>query len=221
MSDSSSTSGYVPDPAAETAMLIDAFVRALTERFSEEPGLADRLRDRHRRLVAEQQDRVVDEPSHYNLAMTLAVLGAYQELAGGHGDGELLPALTAAFVGPLEPFVRTATRSVLDEAEDPFAAMVALTRDREQQAFGEGFEFTHPDDDPEHFTSQVERCFYHDVLRASGAGRLTPTFCAFDANWIDAIDPERDGFEFERPTTIGTGGPSCPFRFRRTSRGAW
>jgi hypothetical protein len=61
---------------------------------------------------------------------------------------------------------------------------------------------------------------YHDVLRANGSERLTPVFCAFDANWIDAIDPERDEFEFERPTTIGTGGPSCPFRFRRTSRAA-
>lgn len=201
-------------------MLIDAFFRALSERFAEEPGLADRLRGRHGRLVAQQQDRVVDEPSGYNLAMTLAVLGAYQELVPGHGDGELLPALRAAFVEPLEPFVRNATRSVLDQAADPFAAMVALTRDREQQPFGAGFEFTHPEDDPERFTSQVERCFYHDVLRANDAERLTAVFCAFDANWIDAIDPDRDGFEFERPTTIGTGGPCCPFRFRRTSRTA-
>ncbi len=220
MSDSSSSSGYVPDPGAETAMLIDAFFRVLTERFPEESGLADRLRDRHERLVAEQQYRVVDEPSHYNLAMTLAVLGAYQELVPGHSEGELLPALTAAFVEPLQRFVRDATRSVLDQAPDPFAAMVALTRDREQQAFGAGFEFTHPDDEPRRFTSQVQRCFYHDVLRANGAERLTPVFCAFDANWIDAIDPGRDGFEFERPTTIGTGGPCCPFRFRRTSRSA-
>ncbi|MGD0456027.1 MAG: L-2-amino-thiazoline-4-carboxylic acid hydrolase [Solirubrobacteraceae bacterium] len=220
MSGSSSSSGYVPDPATETAMLIDAFFQALSERFSEESGLADRLRDRHGRLMAEQQNLVVDEPSRYNLAMTLAVLGAYQELGAGHGEDELLPALRAAFVEPLEPFVRDATRSVLDQAPDPFAAMVALTRDREHQAFGAGFEFTHPDDDPERFTSQVERCFYHDVLRANGAERLTAVFCSFDANWIDAIDSDRDGFEFERPTTIGTGGPCCPFRFRRTSRTA-
>jgi uncharacterized protein YdhG (YjbR/CyaY superfamily) len=104
----------------------------------------------------------------------------------------------------------------LDEASDPFAAIVALTRDRERQAFGAGFVFTHPDDDEDHFTSQVERCFFRDVLGANGAGKLTPIFCAFDANWIDAIDPDRDGFGFERPTTIGGGGPNCPFRFRRS-----
>jgi L-2-amino-thiazoline-4-carboxylic acid hydrolase len=220
MTDSSSSSGYVPDPAAETAMLIEAFFGALSERFSEESRLAERLRDRHERLTAEQHDRVVDEPSRYNLAMTLAVLGAYQELVAEHAEDELLEALRAAFVEPLQRFVRDATRSVLDNAQDPFTAMVALTRDRETQAFGAGFEFTHPENGPQAFTSQVERCFYHDVLEANGADRLTPIFCAFDANWINAIDPDHDGFAFERPTTIGTGGPCCPFRFRRTPRTA-
>jgi len=164
LSDLQSSRGYVPDPAAETAMVIDAFFQALVERFPDEAGLADRVRDRHARLVAEQQARVVDDASRYNLATTLAVLGAYQELVTGYADAELLPALRAAFVEPLERFVREATRSVLDQAPDPFAAMVALTQDREAQAFGAGFEFTHPEDDPERFTSQVERCYYHDVL---------------------------------------------------------
>ncbi|MFI0738969.1 L-2-amino-thiazoline-4-carboxylic acid hydrolase [Streptomyces sp. NPDC021100] len=52
---------------------------------------------------------------------------------------------------------------------------------------------------------------------ANGAGRLTPVLCAFDANRSDAVDPERHGFAFERPTTIGHGGPHCPFTFRRTT----
>ncbi len=63
---------------------------------------------------------------------------------------------------------------------------------------------------------EVERCYYHEVLEANGARQLTPIVCAFDANWIDAIDAHWDGFEFERPATIGTGGANCPFRFRRT-----
>lgn len=206
---------YTPDPAAELEMLVAAFRAALAERFPDEPGLVERLRRRQERLVDEQQQRVVDEPSRYNLAMTLALLAAYQELQAGRDDAELLPALRNAFVEPLEPFVRTATRSLLDEAADPFAAMVELTRAREQRAFGAGFLFTHPDDDHERYTAQVERCYYHQVLAANDAVQLTPIFCAFDANWIDAIDPECDGFEFERPTTIGTGGPNCPFQFRR------
>jgi len=68
------------------------------------------------------------------------------------------------------------------------------------------------------YTAEVTRCHYHDVLSANGAGQLTPIFCAFDSNWINAVEAERDGLEFERPTTIGTGGDSCPFRFRRIGR---
>jgi hypothetical protein len=97
--------------------------------------------------VAEQQDRLVDEPSRYNLAMTLAVLAAYQELRSSHDRVELLRALRAAFVEPLEPYVQGATRAMLDVATDPFMAMVQLTRDRQARAFGAGFVFTHPDDD--------------------------------------------------------------------------
>jgi L-2-amino-thiazoline-4-carboxylic acid hydrolase-like protein len=212
--------GYTPDPVAETAMVVDAFCAALAKRFPQETGLVDRLARRRQRLAAEQQHRVVDEPSRYNLEMTLAVLAAYDELGSGHHDDELIPALRQAFVEPLEPFVRHATRSVLDEATDPFAAIVLLTKDREQQAFGTGFVFTHPEDDDDQYTAQVERCYYHDVLKANGAEQLTPIFCAFDSNWIDAIDTDCDEFQFERPTTIGTGGPNCPFRFRRHPRRA-
>ena len=208
--------GYTPDPEAETAMVIDAFFAGLGERFPGD-GLLGRLASRHAQLVADQQHRIVDEPSRHNLAMTLAVLAAYQELASDGEEESLIEALRAAFVEPLEPFVRTATRSVLDQAPDPFRAMVDLTKDREEHAFGAGFVFTHPDNDHDRYTAQVERCFYHGALAANGAAHLTQIFCAFDSNWIDAIDPVRDGFEFERPTTISTGGRSCPFQFRRTT----
>lgn len=209
---------YRPDPAAEVAMLLEAFFAALADSYPDKPELVERLRRGRERLVADQQDRVTDEPSRHNLAITLAVLAAYQELAPGSEEAELTAALERAFVEPMERFVRTATRSMLDAAADPFTTMVALTRDREQHAFGEGFVFTHPEDDPDRYTAQVERCFYHEVLKANGAERLTPIFCAFDSNWIEAIDPSRDGFEFDGPTTIGTGGPNYPFRFRRVGR---
>jgi hypothetical protein len=77
--------------------------------------------------VTAQQDRVIDDASRYNLAMTLAVVAAYQELESSCCEHALVSALKAAFVEPTEPFVRSATRSMLDGAADPFAAMVQLT----------------------------------------------------------------------------------------------
>ena len=135
---SDAPSGYTPDPEAETAMLVEAFFGALCERFADPAGFRGRVRRRHETLVSQQQGRVVDQPSRYNLRTTLAVLAAYQELSPEIDDAVLLPALRAAFVEPLEQFVRSATRSLLDAAEDPFAAMVTLTRDRERHAFGQG-----------------------------------------------------------------------------------
>jgi hypothetical protein len=214
----SATGGYQPDPAAEGRMTIDAFFDALTAAFPAQTHLDERLRSRHHRLFEAQRHRIVDEASRHNLALALAVLAAHQELAPGREEQELLRSLQAAFVEPLQPFVRAATRAALDPASDPFDVMVSISRERERHAFGAGFAFRHPDDGSERYTAEVERCYYHDVLRDNGAAQLTPIFCAFDANWIDAIDPDRDGFEFDRLTTIGTGGTSCLFRFRRRPR---
>ncbi|HEU5160211.1 MAG TPA: L-2-amino-thiazoline-4-carboxylic acid hydrolase [Streptosporangiaceae bacterium] len=213
-----SDDGYRPDPAAEMRMVIDAFFAALAAARPGDADLAARLRRRHERLLADQRDRVVDAASRHNLALTLAVLAGYRELTPLYDDDErLLGLLRDAFVEPLRAPVRTGTAAALDAAPDPFAAMVEISRYRERHAFGAGFVFTHPHDDDDHYVAQVERCYYHDVLSANDAARLTPVFCAFDANWIDAIDPDRHGFAFDRPTTIGTGGVTCPFRFRRTA----
>lgn len=93
--------------------------------------------------------------------------------------------------------------------------MVAISKEREETFFGQSFVFDHPLDDDNQYIADVHRCHYHDVLAVSGAAQLTPILCAFDATWIDVIDPSRHGFTFERPSTIGTGGNTCPFTFRR------
>lgn len=105
---------------------------------------------------------------------------------------------------------------MLDAAPDPFAAMVAVSKARERQAFGAGFTFVRPVDDDRTYHVDVVRCFYHDVLVAHSVAELTPVMCEFDANWIGAIDPAKHGFGFERATTIGRGGSHCPFHFDRT-----
>lgn len=104
---------------------------------------------------------------------------------------------------------------MLDAAPDPFTAIVASSRVRERDAFGAAFDFDHVADDDARYLLDVRRCFFHDVLTASGVPELTTVMCEFDRNWIDAIDPERHGIAFTRDTTIGLGGTHCPFHFRR------
>lgn len=145
--------------------------------------------------------------------MTLALLAAYQLLGS-------LDLVRAAFTEPLAEMVRDATTAMLDYAEDPYQAMVDLAKAREEHFFGAGFTFEHAVDDGTRFHQDVHRCLYHEVLAGNGSPELAPVMCAFDGNWIEAIDPDRHGFRFDRATTIGTGGPVCPFHFNRVTASA-
>lgn len=205
------------DPDAATRAVLDAFLAALAEAFPDRPDLVARVLHRHAGLVGGHAGWLVDEPARHNLSLTLALLAAHQELAPHHPDHVLLPLLQEALVEPLAEVVRTGTATALDAADDPFALMVGISREREASFFGAGFEFARPVDDDREYVADVRRCYYHDVLAANDATHLTPLLCAWDANWIEAIDPARHGFTFDRATTIGTGGAHCPFRFRRTA----
>ncbi len=118
------------------------------------------------------------------------------------GRDDIIDAIEAAFTRPLGPALREGTRAMLDAAPDPYRAMVALTKSRERDAFSTGFTFRGPVDDDQRYHLDVHRCFYHDVLAANSAAELTRVMCAFDKAWIEAIDPARHGFRFDRVTTI-------------------
>ncbi|AQZ64622.1 unnamed protein product [[Actinomadura] parvosata subsp. kistnae] len=213
---------YVPDPGRETAALIDGFFEhvAATLRAHHLPaGLLASMRARHAKLESANAHLIVDEPARHNLRITLALVAAYEALLPRLGREVALDAVRAALIEPLGAAVREGTRAMLDAAPDPFAAMVAVSKSREEHAFGKGFVFRRTADDDRRYLLEVRRCFYHDVLVANGAPELTPALCAFDGNWIEAIAPDQDGFRFDRPTTIGLGGTHCPFHFTRTGAG--
>lgn len=208
-------SAYTPDPEADTTAVIDGFYDHLARSLDLSSGEIAAMRARQEQLQTSNAHLVVDEPARHNVRMTLALVAAYEQLRPDLDDETVLAALRRAFVEPLADVVKQATTALLDSAPDPFRAMVELARTRETEAFGAGFEFEHPADDDERFFADVRRCHYHDTLVANGVPQLTPVMCAFDGNWIEAIDPQRHGFRFERLTTIGLGGTHCPFHFLR------
>ncbi|HEY8481120.1 MAG TPA: L-2-amino-thiazoline-4-carboxylic acid hydrolase [Spirillospora sp.] len=208
---------YVPDPEAETTALIDGFFDHLATTLGDSDVMAA-MRARHEELTAANRHLIVDEASVHNLRATLALVAAYEILLPRLGRDDAVALVRAAFVEPLGETVREGTRAMLDASPDPFRTMVASAKTREEHAFGAGFTFRHPVDDDDRYFADVHRCFYHEVLVANSASELTPVMCAFDANWIEAIDPAKHGFRFDRPTTIGLGGSHCPFHFTRTDR---
>ncbi|MGI8331261.1 L-2-amino-thiazoline-4-carboxylic acid hydrolase [Actinomadura scrupuli] len=210
---------YVPDPQRDTAALVDAFFEHIAATLREHAlsyDLVAAMRARHEELEQAGAHRIVDEPARHNLRLTLALVAAYRLLLPRLGRAPALAAVRAALVEPLGDIVRAGTRAVLDAAPDPFRAMVEISKAREEHAFGAGFTFRRPVDDEQRYHVDVHRCFYHEVLAAHSAAELTPAMCAFDANWIEAIEPGEHGFRFDRVTTIGLGGTHCPFHFTRT-----
>jgi L-2-amino-thiazoline-4-carboxylic acid hydrolase-like protein len=211
--------GNVHDLERAIDDLVDALFDHVAATLREHglPGeLRTAMRARHAELTAANASMAVDEPSRHNLRLTLAVVAAYEPLLPRLGRDAAFEAVRAALVEPLGHVVREGTLAMLDAAPDPFSAMVEVCKAQEEHAYGRTFTFERPVDDDREYLLEIHRCFYHDVLTANSAAELTPALCAFDANWIEAIDPDRHGFRFERTTTIGLGGAHCPFHFIRT-----
>src|SRR6185295_4369110 len=142
------------------------------------------------------------------------VLAAYAALRRRLSHERALELLKAAFLQS-GSWVREKTRAWLDQSPDAFRELVSISKQREVQAFGNGFSFERARDDDEAYLLNVRRCFWHDFFRSVGLPELTRVLCEFDRNWFEAIDAQRHGFRFERTTTLAYAGACCPFHFMR------
>ncbi len=209
---------YIPDPKTETESVIQGFLQVVGQRLGD-PTRAQHLirviKTHAATLEGAHQDWALDEQARYHLTSGAVVLAAYRALQPTMPQDEALALLRAARVEPLRDTIRQGTTGWLDHAPDPYAALVSVAKSRERHFFGQSFTFERPRDDDRAYFLDVARCLWHSFFVAEGAPELTPLFCAFDANWIDAIDPDRHGVRFSRPTTLGHGGRLCPFHFYR------
>jgi hypothetical protein len=165
--------------------------------------------------VDERAARVEGDSPHVRL--TAIVLAGYQALLKRVPRAQALDLVGKAFHEPIYGVVHDATLAALDASDDAFATMVDFSKDREDNYFGVDFTFVRSADDGQRYHVDVHRCRYVEVLTREGSPELGPVFCEFDAAWISAIDRERHGIDFQRPTTIARGGSTCPFQFSRTT----
>jgi hypothetical protein len=212
---------YVPDVAAESAWVIQAFLDALA-RSLPDPTLMQELRarldDDCAALASRYRHWLVDEQAGHQLRQGAVVLVAYRHLRRVVPDQELVGLLRAAFTEPLRAVVRGGTAQALDQSTDPFATLVSISKLREEHVHGASFVFERPRNDERAYYLDVTRCLWHSFFVAEGCPELTAIFCAFDEAWIGAIEPGRHGLQFERATTLGQGGSLCPFHFFRVER---
>lgn len=209
------------DFAAEKQHLLASFFAELAEQLrhhdvDDPAALEAHIVRRHRQLLDHGSRYAVDQAAKHNLELTLVVLAGYQVLEPHLGAHTAYRIVRYCLIEPLSDTIQMGVRAMLDAAPDPFVAIVASSKEREANFFGGGFDFERAHDDADIYQVNVRRCFHHDVLSEHQAAHLTRILCDFDANWIQAIEPQRDHLIFQRPETIATGATHCPFRFQRT-----
>jgi hypothetical protein len=169
------------------------------------------------KLTRENEAMIVDRAARTHLGMTALVLASYRVILPHFKDSEsVISALEGTFTGVGKRWIKLYTRLMLGFSRDPFSTMIGVSKKRIENKYGKTFVFEYSGDGRNNFVITTKKCFYHDFFVANDIPELTRVFCSGDNNWFDEIKPEKHGFKFERPLTLGYGGSECPFIFTRT-----
>lgn len=200
---------------AELTAGFDAALRASVE-SGVLPRDADALVHARLELRHQQCRHLVRNPlDEANVHFTLLAVALFDVALPHLGSTRAMLLVDACLNQPLRGFVVDGTRALLDGAEDPFRVLVDTSKARERDYFGPSFEFSRLIDDDVGYVLQIDRCLFHEVLRACDRTELQPLLCRFDLNWIDAVDRERHRVDVVRPCTFASA-QRCQFWFART-----
>src|SRR5437764_592025 len=125
-------------------VLVRAFVDAVGERVGAaaiEPSFGAAVDAERARLEQAHCEWLVDEPAVANVHMLAAVLAAYRLLDGRLPREQLVALLRECFAGQFRDVIREGTARWFDTVDDPFVAIVDVSRSRERHSFGAGFRF--------------------------------------------------------------------------------
>ncbi len=179
------------------------------------PGLSQRAKARLAELRPRVSHLVRTPLDEMHVGYTLLAVAGFEVLAPLDGELIAMRVVDAALHAPMLAKILEGTAAMLDAAADPFAALVAASKDREASFFGESFDFRRPVDDDHGYVLEIHRCLYHQVVLACGRPELMPLLCRADTSWIDAVDPPRHHLKLVRPSTFVTAS-KCRMWFMRT-----
>jgi hypothetical protein len=181
-----------------------------------ERELVDGIRDRSQDLFEADQDMIVDGPSKGMLVLSAIVLAAYEavlpELDGD--QRRTIAFLQQVFGAVLERSVELAIKA-LAHADDPLDTLDAGCR-KTFAMYGSYYDIDFERVDPATFEMRVGRCFFRDFFARHDLTPVTTVLCAWDANWMQALDPGTTGLVSARTSLLSLGHASCVFRVERT-----
>jgi hypothetical protein len=208
------------DPTDWTPVIEQAFFVRLSQLVERGDATAwpqpvdELVRQRLAAVEAKARPVVANAMDAANLRFTALAVAAYEVLEPVCGSTRAATMVEDCLNSPLREDILTGARGMLDQADDPFTALVAVSKEREKSYFGPSFRFERPVDDDDTYVLDVRRCLFHEVLVAAGRPELQPILCRFDLNWVDAIQPARHHLRFVRPVTFASD-TTCRMLFTR------
>lgn len=183
----------------------------------EQDELMAEVRDRIPGIIEANEDVFADEAGRDLLGLCATLLAAYRVLEPKLGDEKrtlgLLTHIGTAFG---RRSTKLGTRLMMAGRGNKLDTVQGFF-EKTAPVLGESWTVTYERDDDRSFEMRFTSCGFNDFFRHNGVPALTTVLCAWDRTWMDELSPERDGIRASRPTTLGAGGPACPFRFEVSS----
>lgn len=169
------------------------------------------IQARAEELVDIDHDMVVDEPSKGALAISAVALASFEQLRPVFDEDEprtillLQHVMGTVLKRPYQLMFQTLSKreEALDKIDKACRKMEPL--------YGAGWDMTFERPEPQVFEMKVRRCFFRDFFTRHDATLVTTVMCAFDVNWMQAIDPAVSGLRAERTSLLSLGDEECRF----------
>jgi L-2-amino-thiazoline-4-carboxylic acid hydrolase len=193
---------------------VDACLHLVAPEREEELSAA--IRARAEELAEADKDMVVDKPSEGALRIGVAVLASFETLLPLFDGDErrtilyLQHVMGEVLTGPYEIAFKT-----LSEREHPLDKIDKVCR-AEAPFYGAGWDIDYERPKPGLFEMKVERCFWRDFFDRHDSRLVTTVMCAWDTNWMRAIDPAVSGLRAERTSLLSLGDDQCRFAVLET-----
>jgi hypothetical protein len=181
-----------------------------------EDELIAAIKARAEAIADADQDMIVDEPSKGALAIGATVLAAFETLLPlFDGDEHRTILYLQHALGPSLRRPYELSFEFLSEREDPLDKIDKVCR-KMPAIYGSGWDMTMERPEPGLFEMKVGRCFWRDFFARHDSQLVTTVMCAWDTNWMRAIDPAVSGLRAERTSLLSLGDDECRFAVLET-----
>jgi hypothetical protein len=178
--------------------------------------ILDAIRARAKELADADKDMPIDGPSKGALAISAVVLASYENLLPLFDGDERRTILYLQHVmGTVLKRPYEVTFSTLSKRDKPLDKIEKVCG-KTMGLYGKGWDYDFERPDPGTFEMNISHCFFRDFFDRHDNRLVTTVMCAFDVNFLEAIDPSVSGLRTERTSLMSLGDDHCRFAVLET-----